>query len=62
MSFIKHKVKFELPSKITDNPAGLFAGKHCLPAGKFAVTAIGNADVLIRSHDEGQALRVQGDS
>ena len=36
--------------------------KACLPAGKFAVTDIGNADVLIRSQDEGPAVRVQGDS
>ena len=33
-----------------------------MPAGKFAVTDIGNADVPIRSQDDRPAVPVQGDS
>ena len=44
--------EIRFPSKITGNPAG-WLGRliDCLPAGRFAMTAIGNGDMLVRPQD-----------
>ena len=61
MSFIKHKVQFDFRPK--GRQSGKFVGRNeCLPAGKFAVTGIGNADAMIRSQVDLPGWRVRGET